>query len=136
MMLENANKLFLKRSANVVHAAQKRMMASGETDKGGRLGKAVLLQSYAVSLFKAGKESQAICASAAARKMAADIQKEITGKEDAYSQFTAEESKMIGNCAKETDLLVEAKSAMSNISVNDSDYKDPHTLNFNNIDIQ
>jgi hypothetical protein len=132
---EDANKAFLKHTSVVVHKAQKQMIASGNMNAGGDLAKAVLLQSYAVKLF--GKNNNAsLCFSSTARELASKVIKGTGAADNAYYSVSEEEKKLLRDCSSKENLLMEAKKNMPAMSMNDSDYKEPKSLNETNIDIK
>jgi hypothetical protein len=133
---EDAYKTLLKHSSVCVHKAQKQMLASKKTDLGGKLAKAVLLQSYAVKLYAQKKEAEAACASLHARQLAFEIIKETSAREDTYSLATDEEKKLSASCVDENTMLKESKKALPAFSEKDTDYNNPKSLNETNIDIR
>lgn len=133
---EDAYKTLLKRSSVSIHAAQKHMLATKKLDMGGNLAKAVLLQSYAVKLYKEKKEAQAACSSLQARSLAFNIIKNASNREDKYAQATDDEKKLASSCKTEEELLKESKKTLSTLSEKDESYKDPKSLNDTNIDIK
>ncbi|HXB40187.1 MAG TPA: hypothetical protein VNZ49_06565 [Bacteroidia bacterium] len=133
---EDAYKALLKRSSVCVHKAQKQMLASKKTDLGGKLAKAVLLQSYAVKLYAQKKEAEAACVSLHARQLAFEIIKETSAREDTYSLATEEEKKLIAACSDEITMIKESKKALPAFSEKDTDYNNPKSLNETNVDIR
>jgi len=133
---EDASKALLQRTAMGLHKVQKQMIASNNPNVGGKFAKAVLLQSYAVKLYKDNKRAQSACASLQARQFAFAILKEISEKKRTNPVATDEEKKLAGNCSTEELALKEGKKVMKNISDKDGDYSEPRSLNATNIDIQ
>lgn len=112
------------------------MKATGTTEAGGNLAKAVLLQSYAVKLLAQNKQSEAICSSSMARRVAFEIIKNLGGKEDTFLAISDQEKTLIVNCQGEADILSAAKKELKQLSENDKDYSDAKSLNNNNIDLK
>jgi hypothetical protein len=133
---EDSYKTLLKRSSVSIHAAQKHMLATKKMDMNGDLAKAVLLQSYAVKLYKEKKEAQAACSSLQARNLAFNIIKAASAREDKYAQPTDDEKKLAGSCKAEEELLKESRKSLTTLSEKDESYKDPKSLNETNIDIK
>ena len=111
------------------------MIAAKKTNVDGKFAQAVLLQSYAVKLYKEKKEAQAACASLQGRQLAFDIMNAISEKKRSKAIASDEEKKLATSCSTEEAMLKESKKAMKNISEKDEDYKDPRTLNNTNIDL-
>lgn len=133
---DDAYKLLLKRSSVSIHKAQKHMIAAKKPDAGGKLAQAVLLQTYAIQLYRQKKEAESACAGLEARKLAWDIIKEISNREDAYATATDEEKKLSANCGSADQMKQAGKKSVKNSSENDSDFSDPKSLNDSNIDIK
>jgi hypothetical protein len=134
---DDACKAMLKRTSVAIHKAQKTMIASKTTDVGGKLAKAVLLQSHAVKLYEQKKQGEAASNSALARELASGIIKDLSGKTDAFFAITDEEKKLITETKSETELLKEGKNSLKEFAgKSDKDYSSPASLNNTNIDIK
>jgi len=132
---DDAYKLFLKRTSVAIHKAQKTMLANNKTDVGGKLAKAVLLQTHAVKLYAQKKQGHAVCSSSYARQLAAQIIKDLTGKDDALYAVADEEKKLMSGCSTETEIIKESSTGLKTMSTaSDKDYTDPKSLNKTNID--
>lgn len=126
----------LKKSAVCIHMAQKQMIANQKLSVNGKLAKAVLLQSEAVNTYHQKQEAKAACYSLAARSFASQILKELSGKENNYTNASAEEEKLAGKCGTEEALLSEAAKTAKNGLEKDENYSSPQSLNDKNIDIK
>jgi hypothetical protein len=134
---DDVYKAMLKRTSVAIHKAQKTMIASKTTDVGGKLAKAVLLQSHAVKLYEQKKQGEAASNSALARELASGIIKELSGKTDAFFVITDEEKKLITESKSENELLKEGKNSLKEFAgKSDKDYSTPSSLNTSNIDIK
>jgi len=133
---DDAYKAILKRSSVCIHKAQKHMLAAQKPYMGGRLARAVLLQSYSIKLYQEKKLGESACSSELARNLAFEIIKEISTREDDYSKVTDEEKKLAISCDSEEDILKACKKALKDLPGKDEDYKDPASLNYSNIDIK
>lgn len=134
---DDAYTVLLKRTSIAIHKAQKTMLATSTPDVGGKLAKAVLLQSHAIKLYEQKKQNRAACSSAQARELAAAIIKDLSGKVDAFYLVSDEEKKMLTDCPNEAALLKESEIALKNISdATDKDYSNPNSLNNTNIDLK
>ena len=119
---DDAYKMFLKGSSVAIHKAQKEMIRTNKTDEGGLLAKSVILQNYALKLYKSNNSSKAVCVGAIAKKYAASIIKDLNKIEEAAYLITDSEKKMIENCANDIELYNESKSGANNPSELDKDY--------------
>ena len=132
---DDAYKLFLKRTSVAIHKAQKTMLAKNQMDVGGKLAKAVLLQTHAVKLYEQKKQGHAACSSSYARQLAAQIIKGLTGKDDVLYSLTDEEKKLLNGCSTEAEAIKESSADSKTMSTAiDKDYTDPKSLNKTNID--
>jgi hypothetical protein len=133
---DDPTKTLIKHSSVCVHKAQKMMLANHKTDVGGKLAQAVRLQTHAVHLYNSGKQSEAACSSIEARKLASEIIKEVTGKEDAYASVSNEELSIAGHSETRESILKNSYKTLRDISDKDNDYLNPTSLNNNNIDFK
>jgi len=119
---DDSHKLFLKGSSVAIHKAQKEMLRTNKTDEGGLLAKAVILQNYALKLYKSNNSSKAVCAGAIAKKYAAAIIKDIDKIEEALYLISDSEKMLLTNCATDVELYNDSKGAANNPSELDKDY--------------
>ncbi len=100
------------------------MVYGEKTDGGGMLAKAIILQNNALALYKSNNMDKAICASAVARKYAADLVKSIKGTINEAYLINKDEKALITNCATDDILYIESKTFANNPSEADKDYID------------
>lgn len=128
---DDAYKMFLKGSSVAIHKAQKEMIRSNKMDESGLLAKSVILQNYALKLYKSNNSSKAVCVGAIAKKYAVSIIKDLNKIEEAAYQITDSEKKLLNNCSNDIELYNESKSEANNPSELDKDY----IRSFNNLKI-
>jgi len=131
---DDVYKKFLKFTSVTIHKAQKEMIRAKKDEIGGLLAKAVILQNNAIVLYKANNSTRAVCASATARKYAAEIIKKLNKKESELYSIKDDEKVLINNCTSDSELFNESKNFADNPSELDKDYI--KTLNKLTIDIK
>lgn len=133
---ENKYAPMLKHTSEVVQKAQKTMLVLNKTEAGGKLAKAVLLQSYAVKLYKKNNMAGAACATASARKLAGTIICELRNiSGDPFFELSAEEKSMANGCSNEAAQLIDAGKELKDLEkMSDKEYcTKPESLNKANI---
>jgi hypothetical protein len=128
---DDAYKKFIKSSSVAIHKAQKQMIRYQNTDAGGLLAKAVILQNNALLLYKVNDNPRAVCASATARKYAAELIKKLDGKVSDFYLIHEDEKTLLTHCANDNELFSESKRTADNPSELDKDYLN----SFNNLTI-
>ncbi|MEO8760427.1 MAG: hypothetical protein ABI448_06020 [Bacteroidia bacterium] len=118
----DAYKSFIRTTGVVIHKAQKEMLRSQKNDVGGLLAKTVILQNNAIALYKTKNNERAICASAVARKYAAEVIKTISNDTSSFYLIHDNEKNLLSNCVSDDVLYIESKQKANSASEKDADY--------------
>ena len=123
---EDSKEFFLDQASTAIAKARKEMLTHKKNDMNGRLAKAMLLQYYAINLYKKDKSSNKfMCSSAAAWNYAIEIIKDIDGKVSSGYLMTEKEQKLLNSCMSKEELLLESKKNATNFSETEEDYLNP-----------
>lgn len=127
--------ILINRSSIAVYKAQKEMMSTNTANMNGDLARAVILQTYAVKLFRQHQPNKAICYSAAARKYCKSIINTLSPVvTDTLYNISPFEQNFLINCGADTTLFNQASQHLHQMSKADSSYLGIYP--FNNIDLQ